>query len=361
MVKEAKSKALSNYLSLRRTRLELVLAVFVMAIGLINAQSSTGYQTVNETISTETQFDSNLNTNQFEFIKQAAKSQNRVSFAITKYLQFLGTYMGMVSLDCPLRLPEPAILCLHIIVLYCFTYNSLLYGSYVHEFDYIQDPKNKKTIEDYIPELKEVRNSLPEIAEDDKEFHSKNTVIGVNGYWYDVENFIPKHPGGPIIKQYIGADVTSSFYGMHRHPDEILRRRVPIAKVKFDEEKIRNKDINEDYWNLWHRYKEIGLFEPNLPWLIRGLACIAINAITAVFSVIHYSDSTVFNGILIGNIFTMSGFMLHDSMHRLVHRDTKICYLLGWICGNIGFGVNSNWWRNEHDPHHAAPNTWDRI
>ena len=63
MVKEAKGKALSNYLSLRRTRPELVLAVFVMAIGLINAQSSTGYQTVNETISTETKFDSNLNTN----------------------------------------------------------------------------------------------------------------------------------------------------------------------------------------------------------------------------------------------------------------------------------------------------------
>ena len=209
--------------------------------------------------------------------------------------------------------------------------------------------------------MKEVKDSLPEFAEDDKEFHSKNTVIGVNGYWYDVENFIPKHPGGPIIKQYIGADVTSSFYGMHRHPDEILRRRTPVAKVKFDEEKIRNKDINEDYWNLWHRYKEIGLFEPNLPWLIRGLACIAINVITAVFSVTHYSDSTVFNGILIGNIFTMSGFMLHDSMHRLVHKDTKTCYLLGWLCGNIGFGVSSNWWRNEHDPHHAAPNTWDRI
>ena len=143
----------------------------------------------------------------------------------------------MVSHDSPLQLSEPCVLLLHIIVVLCFTYNPLLYGSYVHEFDHIQDPKNRKTIEDYIPELKTIRDSLPEVAEDDKEFHSKNVVIAVNGYWYDVENFIPKHPGGPIIKQYIAADVTSSFYGMHRHPDEILKRRVPIAKLKLSEEK----------------------------------------------------------------------------------------------------------------------------
>ena len=82
----------------------------------------------------------------------------------------------------------------------CFSYNSLLYWNYVNEFDYIQNPKNKKTIEDYIPDLKAIRDTLPEVSESDKEFHSKNTVIAVNGYWYDVENFIPKHPGGPIIK-----------------------------------------------------------------------------------------------------------------------------------------------------------------
>ena len=185
--------------------------------------------------------------------------------------------------------------------------------------------------------------------------------MAVNGYWYDIENFIPKHPGGPIIKQYIGADVTSTFYGMHRHPDDILKRRTPVAKLKLSDEAFRNKEINEDYWNLWHRYKEIGLFDPNVAWLCRSLAVIAINVIVACFSVTQYSDSWFSNGILIGNIFTMSGFLLHDAMHRLVHPDTKFCYLVGWLVGNVGFGVNSKWWRNEHDPHHAAPNSWDRM
>ena len=182
----------------------------------------------------------------------------------------------------------------------------------------------------------------------------------MNGYWYDVEKFIPKHPGGPIIKSFVGADVTSSFYGMHRHPDEILKRRVPIAKLKRDEEALRNKDINDDYWNLWHRYKEIGLFNPSQFWLGRSLACIVINAMVTVFSVKHYPESWLFNGLLIGFIYNMSGFLLHDSMHRLVHPSAKVCYYIGWLVGNVGFGVNSVWWREKHDLHHAAPNSWDR-
>ena len=58
-----------------------------------------------------------------------------------------------MDLDYPLRLSEPGVLLLHLVVMLCFSYNSLLYWNYVNEFDYIQDPKNKKTIEDYRPDL----------------------------------------------------------------------------------------------------------------------------------------------------------------------------------------------------------------
>ena len=48
-------------------------------------------------------------------------------------------------------------------------------------------------------------------------------------------------------------------------------------------------------------------------------------------------------------------------MHRLVHPSTKVCYWIGWLTGNVLFGANADWWRAEHDPHHAAPNAWDRV
>ena len=47
-------------------------------------------------------------------------------------------------------------------------------------------------------------------------------------------------------------------------------------------------------------------------------------------------------------------------MHRLTFPDTDTCYLFGWLFGNVGFGVNADFWRKEHDSHHAAPNSWDK-
>ena len=115
----------------------------------------------------------------------------------------------------PFSLSEPCVLTLLIAAMLCAAHNVLLWDDYHNEFEETQKPENKKTIEDYIPDLKELRDTLPEIAENDKEYHSKNTVIAVNGYWYDVEAFIPKHPGGPIIKEFLATDITSTFYGIH--------------------------------------------------------------------------------------------------------------------------------------------------
>ena len=41
-------------------------------------------------------------------------------------------------------------------------------------------------------------------------------LIGYRGNWYDVRTFIPKHPGGDIIKKFIDQDATSVIDSMHR-------------------------------------------------------------------------------------------------------------------------------------------------
>lgn len=121
-------------------------------------------------------------------------------------------------------------------VMLSVAHNVLLYDNYYNEFE--DAVKKKKTIEDIIPKLKKIRDSLPEIAENDEEYHKKHQVIAVNGYWYNVKGFLETHPGGPIIKKFVGADVTSSFYGIHRHPDKILSKRTPIARVKIEKGEV---------------------------------------------------------------------------------------------------------------------------
>ena len=276
------------------------------------------------------------------------------------YLKFVGRYFGLLEEDSRFTLSEPCVLAIHIFLMLAIVHNPLLWDSYHHEFEHTQQPENRKTIEDYIPELKQVRDTLPEIAESDKDFHSKNTVIAVNGYWYDVEALIPKHPGGPIIEKYIGADVTSTFYGMHRHPEQILERRTPVARLKRDEDALRNAEINADYWNLWHRYKELGYFDPSMFWLAKTLASIGVIVAVAIYSATHYPESWFCNAWLISLCWTQPAYLMHDAVHRLVHTNTKVCYAIGFWAGNIMFGLNAHWWYLDHDPHHAAPNAWDR-
>ena len=118
----------------------------------------------------------------------------------------------------------PFLLWLCVVLMLCVAHNPLLWhGTYHNLFD--SSVKDDLVIEDIIPNLRSVRESLPEVAESDEKFHADKKLIAVNGYWYDVTNFLEKHPGGPIIKKFVGADVTSTFYGMHRHADEILKKR----------------------------------------------------------------------------------------------------------------------------------------
>jgi len=237
-------------------------------------------------------------------------------------LKFVGTYGGIIEHDNMFALSQPCILYLFIFFMLCIIHNVLLFDSYHHEFDYIQKKENRKFIEDIIPKLAKLKETLPEIAEDDEEYHKTHKVIAVNGYWYNVKHFIPYHPGGPIIEKFVGADVTSSFYGMHRHPDQILSERTPVAKVKLDENAIRNKEINADYWNLWHRYEELGYFVPSQLWLYRTLFCNTLIIVIAAYSIIHYPQEWFFNGVMVGTFIVQQGFLTHDGGHRLIHPDT---------------------------------------
>ena len=131
---------------------------------------------------------------------------------------------------------------------------------------------------------------------------------------------------------------------MHRHPDQILARRTPVAKLVRDADGRRNEEINADFWNLWHRYKELGILEPSMFWLARTCGAISIIGVIMVYSCLQFPDSWFFNGMLVGNFWIQAGFLTHDAMHRIVHPSSKISYAIGYISGNVLVGVNTaNW------------------
>ena len=91
------------------------------------------------------------------------------------------------------------------------------------------------------------------------------------------------------------------------------------------------------------------------------MTCNCIIFLVAVYSFRNYPEEWMFNGVIAGNIYIQFGFLTHDVLHRLTHTEVKTCYKWAIFTSNVGFGVNAKWWRREHDIHHAAPNTWDKI
>ena len=54
--------------------------------------------------------------------------------------------------------------------------------------------------------------------------------IGIDGYWYDITKFIPFHPGGDVIKQFVGKDASAVFHAFHK--DSVLKHRRPCGKMQ---------------------------------------------------------------------------------------------------------------------------------
>lgn len=40
-------------------------------------------------------------------------------------------------------------------------------------------------------------------------------LIGYRGSWYDVTNFVSRHPGGDVIERFLGQDATSVIETFH--------------------------------------------------------------------------------------------------------------------------------------------------
>ena len=244
-------------------------------------------------------------------------------------------------------------------ILQCIAHNPLLTHNYTNEYEKAKDSTLK--YEDTDKRFtKERIEKLPIISEEDDEWHKQHKAIAIHGYWYDVTNFIEFHPGGDVILKFLRCDATTSFYGNHPFPEEIIKKRWPIARHKTDKDYlVKNKKLNDLYWRLHHAYTELGLMEPSLKWLIKVHCVNAIMAAVSVYICNYYPNNGFFNGIVTGNFLLGCAFMTHDSCHNIVHRSKAVTNVIRWINADVIFGVSSRWWKFEHNEHHALTNAFD--
>lgn len=207
---------------------------------------------------------------------------------------------------------------------------------------------------------------------------TKPKLVGVNGKWYDVTNFLDKHPGGPVLEQFIGEDCTAVFKA-YRHPDYVLQNRKPVGSYQLRE----RHPADADFLELQAKCEERGWFETDWSFYYKKslfVACIYASVWICVCCFeswfMHY-----LGGVCLAFVWQQSGFIMHEFMHGQVFRSTdqknkpkpkageetvasKIGYHVcdrmgGLLFGTVLFGMSAHWWQDEHIIHHGMTNVVD--
>lgn len=185
---------------------------------------------------------------------------------------------------------------------------------------------------------------------------SGRSLLAIDGKWYDVTSFIPHHPGGDIISEFIGKDATDVFFANHPQAFELLKHRKPVGD--YISKKPPSKAMQE-YRNLLKYFAENDFYYPSKAWLLEKWSLNVAILCMVIYGVVYSSSLLVhcFCGLGLAWFWQRCGFFLHDFQHSQIFKSRFWNRVGGFFCGTVSIGINSDWWREEHYAHHNLTNT----
>ncbi|CAD5115661.1 unnamed protein product [Dimorphilus gyrociliatus] len=199
------------------------------------------------------------------------------------------------------------------------------------------------------------RDTSQLVTESDDLLKSGKKLVGVNGNWYDVTNFIKIHPGGPIIEEFVGKDATDVF--LSNGHKGVLKRWRPVGTYQMKERHPADKEFVE----LLNLFKSKGWFETSWTFYA-GKLLFVYSLWTIVWGTLLLSENFYAHmaaGVVLAFFWQQTGFLMHECMHTTVFRNGFRDRFAGLILGTFNFGFSAHWWRDEHIVHHMMTNTVD--
>ncbi|CAL8098310.1 unnamed protein product [Orchesella dallaii] len=192
-----------------------------------------------------------------------------------------------------------------------------------------------------------------------------------DGHYYDVTDFVRRHPGGrEIIGFYThpNEDATIPIQQFHaRSLDKVtgimktLKRRrapeIPEAEVSAIKKKIqmRNKELTEDFTKLYLELKAEGLFQPSYFHIAWRLMETLLFAFLGLYLITNYSNfwTKLLGCFIFATAQARAGWLQHEGGHLSLTGNPKLDRLLQvYLLGSIE-GWSAIMWRRHHNLHHA--------
>jgi acyl-lipid Delta6-acetylenase / acyl-lipid (9-3)-desaturase len=184
-----------------------------------------------------------------------------------------------------------------------------------------------------------------------------NDVVKIDGEVYDVAKWAKHHPGGDLIKFFLGRDASHVFAAFH---GPLARRALKGLRAKsapvMAPDPSAASDLERDFEALRARSVEEGLFTSRKLWFFwRGVIIVALIAGSAALLAVTSALWPV-AAIALALAWQQGGWLAHDVVHHAVYPDRAKGDAVAVAVGGIFLGFSADWWRHKHNTHHALPN-----
>jgi len=205
--------------------------------------------------------------------------------------------------------------------------------------------------------------TVAEVAKHNKE---DDAWVIVDGFAIDIGKFLRSefHPGGNVALTQAGKDVTDVFHAYHP---------AYVAKGKLKKYRIgpvcdyEPSELVKDFRIMQKKIEDAGLYDFHwyhyLYWawhvVYPGLF-LAAGIFMFLSSGTHSTTWYVVGGALVGLAQHQWAFIGHDGSHGAILKKWGPDFALSILCGTLGFGCSSSWWKYTHNNHHVNTNEYDR-
>jgi len=184
---------------------------------------------------------------------------------------------------------------------------------------------------------------------------SKMCLVGIHGTWYDLTEFVKIHPGGDILWKFNQMDATEVFIAFHTKPGILAQGSKYRTKMTY---RRQPDPVKNEYAKLSRQLVKEGMMSSEGSagmWICNFVRLLLFFFISlALIKMGWYALA----GIFLCGFWQQSGGLMHDTMHTNFTYDRNLDYYAGWLFGTVLFGTNSEWWRREHNIHHALTNSY---
>jgi fatty acid desaturase len=183
---------------------------------------------------------------------------------------------------------------------------------------------------------------------DANEPKARKTII-YKGRRYDITNWIDRHPGGSVIKRFVGQDVTVPLHMFHDMRSRVMQRLLKALDAGPAEDHPVSA-FDRDYLELEQKFLERGWFDVNPIWYVWKIGCV-VALLIAAYAVPH----PLLKGVFFGLFIQQSAFLAHDACHdSLAPRRWRS--FASWVFADVCFAISYKEWTRQHNIHHLLTN-----